>query len=106
MGIYRQRSTLRWARYYSAWQYLYDCRFMGVLAMKAKTRGTVSGLAALAVSFFMLRPAVELSAVLIRGQWPEAWFSGLIVWYADFFAAALSIAIAVVVGRYVLKRSA
>jgi hypothetical protein len=80
---------------------------MSVLVMSAKTvrilRGTVSGLAAFAVSFFALRPVAELCAVLIRQHWPEAWFSGLIVWYADFLAAALSIAIAVVIGRYMLK---
>jgi hypothetical protein len=58
----------------------------------------------LALSWSLLRPAGELCAVLIRRQWPEAWFSGLIVWYADFFAAGFSTAMAVVVGRYTFKR--
>ena len=40
-----------------------------------------------------------MSAILIRRHWPEAWFSGLIVWYFDLFAVALSIAIALVVVR-------
>jgi len=78
--------------------------------MNAKTvgilRGTVSGLAAFAVSFFALRSVAEWCAVLIRQQWPEAWFSGSIVWCADFFAGGLSVAIAVGVGRYLHRRSA
>jgi hypothetical protein len=81
---------------------------MTALAVKAKRvrmlRGAVAVVVALAVSFFVLRPAGELCAVLIRRRWPEAWFSGLIVWYADFFALGFSIAIAVVAGRYAFKR--
>jgi len=81
---------------------------MSVLAAKAKTtcvlRGAVMGIAASAVSFFLLRPVAELCAALIRRKWPDAWFSGLVVWYADFFAVGLSIAIAVVVGRLTFKR--
>jgi hypothetical protein len=67
-------------------------------------RATLAGLVALALSFLVLKPPAELCAVLIRGRWPEAWFSGLIVWYARFVALGFSIAIAVVVGRYTLKR--
>jgi hypothetical protein len=67
-------------------------------------RAIVTGLVALILSFLVLRPAAELCAVLIRRQWPEAWFSGLIVWYANFVAAGFSIAIAVVTGRYTHKR--
>jgi hypothetical protein len=60
----------------------------------------VVGVAALVLSFSLLRPAAELFAILIRRHWPEAWFSGLIVWYLDFFAAGLAIAIAIAIGRY------
>jgi hypothetical protein len=81
---------------------------MSVLAVKEKTtcvlRGAITGIAASAISFFLLRPAAELCAVLIRREWPDAWFSGMVVWYADFFAVGLSIAIAVVVGRLTFKR--
>jgi hypothetical protein len=81
---------------------------MSARVMKAKAacivRATTAGIAALAISFLLLRPAGELCAVLIRRNCPEAWFSGLIVWYADFFAVGLSIAIAVVVGRFIFKR--
>jgi hypothetical protein len=54
-------------------------------------RVVVACVAALVLSFSLLRPAAELFAILIRRGWPEAWFSGLIVWYSDFFAAGLAI---------------
>ena len=62
-------------------------------------RAVAAGIVALVLSFSLLRPAGTISAVLIRRHWPEAWFSGLIVWYFDAFAAVLSIALARVVGR-------
>ncbi len=81
---------------------------MNALVMKATTvrilRVIAAGVVTLALSWSLLRPAAELCAVLIRRQWPEAWFSGLIVWYADFFVVGLSLAMAVVVGRYTFKR--
>jgi hypothetical protein len=63
-------------------------------------RAVAAGVATLLLSFSLLRPAAELFAILIRRHWPEAWFSGLIVWYLDFFAAGLAIAIAIAIGRY------
>jgi hypothetical protein len=63
-------------------------------------RAVVAGVAAIVLSFSLLRPPAELLAIMIRRHWPEAWFSGLIVWYLDFFAAGLSIAIAIAIGRY------
>jgi hypothetical protein len=69
-------------------------------------RGTLAGFVAFGVSLFVLRPAGELCAVIIRRQWPEAWFSGLIVSYADFFAVGFSFVLAVLVRRYTLKRAA
>jgi hypothetical protein len=66
-------------------------------------RAVAVSLVALVVSVSSFKPAGELAAVLIRRHWPNAWFSGLIVWYADFFAFALSIAIAFFVGRHTLN---
>jgi hypothetical protein len=63
-------------------------------------RAVVAAVAALVLSFSLLRPAAELFAILIRRHWPATWFSGLIVWYLDFFAAGLAIAIALAIGRY------
>ena len=63
-------------------------------------RAVLAGVVALVLSFSLLRPTAELFAILIRRHWPEAWFSGLIVWYFDFFSAGLAIAIAVAIGRY------
>ena len=66
-------------------------------------RVVLAGIAALVLSFSLLKPTAELFAILIRRHWPEAWFSGLIVWYLDFIAAALAIAIAIAIGRYSLR---
>ena len=81
---------------------------MNALDMKAKTfrisRVITAAVVTLGLSWWLLKPAAELSAVLIRRQWPEAWFSGLIVWYARFFAVAISIAMALGIGRYTFKR--
>jgi hypothetical protein len=66
-------------------------------------RSVVTGVAALILSFLLLRPAAELFAILIRRHWPEAWFSGLIVWYLDLFAAGLAVAVALAIGRYSLR---
>jgi hypothetical protein len=63
-------------------------------------RAGVTGLVSFILSFSLLRPAAELLAILIRRHWPEASFSGLIVWYAVFFAAGLAMAIAIALGRY------
>ena len=59
----------------------------------------VAGSVALTLSYSLLNPAGVLCAITIRRQWPEAWFSGLIVWYAHFFAVGLSFAIGVTVWR-------
>jgi hypothetical protein len=66
-------------------------------------RATAAAVIAIALSWLLRRPA-EYCAVLIRRQWPEAWFSGLIVWYADFAAIAISVVIAVVIVQYACNR--
>jgi hypothetical protein len=63
-------------------------------------RAVVAAVAALILSLFAAEARSRTIAILIRRHWPEAWFSGLIVWYLDFFAAALAIAIAIASGRY------
>jgi|SRR5579871_727971 len=68
-------------------------------------RAVTTGIVTLALSFSLLSPAAEICALLIRRHWPVAWFSGLIVWYFDLFAAILSIAIALVIGRFSLQSS-
>jgi membrane protein implicated in regulation of membrane protease activity len=62
-----------------------------------------AGIVVFLLTFYLLRPAAEIFAILIRRHWPEAWFSGLIVWYMDFVAAAVAIAIAVTIGRSSLR---
>ena len=65
--------------------------------------GVKIGIITLILSLSLLRPAATICAILIRRHWPEASFSGLIVWYFALSATILSIAIAVVVGRFSLR---
>jgi hypothetical protein len=59
----------------------------------------------IAPSFVPLRPGAELCGVMIRRQWQEAWFSGLNCLVPDFLVGALSVAMAMLVGRYTLRSS-
>jgi hypothetical protein len=52
----------------------------------------------------LMQPAGELCAIAIRRRLPDAWFSSSIVLYADFFALAFSIVMAVVVIQYASNR--
>ena len=67
-------------------------------------RSIIVGIAALVLSGSLLRLGAELCAILIRRRWPEAWFSGLIMWYADFLALALALAIATTAGWQTFKK--
>jgi hypothetical protein len=64
-----------------------------------RLRAAILAILALVLSFWLLRQAGELTAILIRQRWPDAWFSGLVVWCADFVAVGISIVIAAVVWR-------
>jgi membrane protein implicated in regulation of membrane protease activity len=55
-------------------------------------------------SYAALSDPATLAAVAIRRKMPDAWFSGLIVWYANFAVIAISIVIAGVAYRMVQKR--
>lgn len=69
------------------------------VAPKQRFRAVLVAIVAFGVSFSLLRPAGELAAVVVRKHWPQAWFSGLIVWYANVLAVVLSTAITVLVSR-------
>jgi xanthine/uracil permease len=70
---------------------------------KRLLRALATGVVALLLSFSLLRTAGELCALMIRRHWPNAWFAGLIVWYALFFAIGCSTVVAVVAGLYTMK---
>ena len=58
------------------------------------------------LSYHVLISPATLAALAIRGKMPQAWFSGLITWYAAFFVTGASIAIAGVACRIVYKHVA
>ena len=66
-------------------------------------KAAIAGIVAIVLSFPLLRFAGELCAILIRRRWPDAWFSGLIVWYSLFLALGCSLALSAYVVRYTLK---
>jgi hypothetical protein len=64
--------------------------------------GVISGI----FSYCALYVPATLAAVAIRRKMPDAWFSGLIVWYALFAVIAVSIVIAGIAFRTVYKHAA
>ena len=72
--------------------------------MRQRFRALLVAVVALVLSFSLFRPTGTLLAVLVRRHWPQAWFSGLIVWYFDFFAVGLSITVAVFAALSTLRR--
>ncbi len=69
-----------------------------------RIRAILAGMVGFALSWSVIKPSVEIGAVLIRRRWSEAWFAGLIVWYADFFGLAFALAIAAIAGRLVWNK--
>ena len=55
------------------------------------------------LSYHELRVPAELAAFALRRKMPDAWFSGLIVWYALFVVIGVSTVIAGVACRMVYK---
>ena len=54
-------------------------------------------------SYCVFSDSATLAALAIRRKMPNAWFSGLIVWYAHFALIALSIVIAGIAFRMVYR---
>jgi len=60
---------------------------------KAVVEGIFVGFVSMALSYWLLISPATLAAISIRHKFPNAWFSGLIVWYATFVVIAMSIVI-------------
>jgi hypothetical protein len=56
-------------------------------------------------SYAALSVPATLAALAIRRKMPDAWFSGLIVWYAHFAVIAISVVIAGIACRMVYKHA-
>jgi hypothetical protein len=77
-----------------------------VMKINALVEGVVVGVVAAVLSYYLSISQATIAALSIRRKMPDAWFSGLIVWYATFLVIGLSIVIAAVVFRLVYKHAA
>jgi len=72
---------------------------LGIAALRL-----IAATAIAAVLFRDFQRAAILCAASFRKRWPEAWFSGSIVAFADFLLLFLCITAAVLIVCYALKR--
>ncbi len=70
---------------------------------KAILESTLVGVVLAIMCYFVLISPATAAALAIRHKMPDAWFSGLIVWYATFFVIGVSIVIAWIACRMVYK---
>lgn len=75
------------------------------MKIKAVVESILAGIITTILSYRALRLPAELAALGLRRKMPDAWFSGLIVWYALFVVIGISIAIGGVACRMVYKRA-
>jgi hypothetical protein len=66
---------------------------------KAIFEGILAGVISAVLSYRALISPATLGALAIRRKMPQAWFSGLITWYAAFVVIGVSIVIAGVAYR-------
>jgi hypothetical protein len=70
---------------------------------KAIFEGILAGVISAVLSYRALISPATLAALTMRRKMPQAWFSGLITWYAAFVVIGVSIVIAGVAYRIVYK---
>lgn len=73
------------------------------MKIKAIFEGILAGIISAILSYYVLISRATIAAIMIRRKMPDAWFSGLIVWYATFVVIGISIVIAGVACRMVYK---
>lgn len=73
------------------------------MKIKALAEASVAGVISAIFCYSALITPATLAALAIRRKMPEAWFSGLIDWYAAFAVAGVAILVAGVACRMVYK---
>jgi hypothetical protein len=76
------------------------------MKIKAIFEGILAVVVSAVLSYRVLISPATVAAITIRRKMPEAWFSGLIDWYATFAVLGVSIIIAGVACRAVYKHIA
>jgi len=77
----------------------------GVMKIKAVLESIMVGVVLAIISYHELKTPAYLAAVALRRRMPDAWFSGLITWYALFIVIGISMVIAGVACRMVYKHA-
>jgi hypothetical protein len=78
-------------------------RKSNVMKIKALVEGILGGVVSAIFCYRALISPATLAAIAISRKMPDAWFSGLITWYAMFAVIRVSMAVAGVAGRLVYK---
>jgi uncharacterized membrane protein len=73
------------------------------MKIKAIFEGILLGIISAILSYYALISPATVTALAVRRKMPDAWFSGLIVWYAAFIVIGVSIVIGGVACRAVYK---
>jgi hypothetical protein len=76
------------------------------MKVRAVLEGILAGQISAVLSYSALISGATVTAIAMRRKLPDAWFSGLIVWYATFIVILVSIVIAAVAYRVVYKYAA
>ena len=75
------------------------------MKIKALVEGIVVGIVLAIFCYWTLISPATLAAIAIRRRLPDAWFSGLITWYAMFAVIGVSMAVAGVACRMIYKHA-
>lgn len=76
------------------------------MKIKAVLEGILAGLTTAVLSYSALISRATVTAIAMRGKMPDAWFSGLMAWYATFIVILVSIVVGAVAYRVVYKYAA
>ena len=75
------------------------------MKIKAVLESVLAGVISAIFSYSALIAPAIIAASAIRRKMPDAWFSGLITWYATFIVLGVSLVIAGVACRMVYKQA-
>jgi len=76
-----------------------------MMKIKAVLESVLAGVISAIFSYSALIAPAIIAASAIRRKMPDAWFSGLITWYATFIVLGVSLVIAGVACRMVYKQA-
>jgi predicted phage tail protein len=76
-----------------------------VMKTKALVEGILAGVVSAIFCYWALITPATFAALAIRRRMPDAWFSGLITWYAMFAVIGISMVVAGVACRMIYKHA-